>query len=87
MTNKVNNMIHSKELLNSILRQDFHSFIIKVFNTINPGTEYYPSKHIRIITDYLNAVQSGEINRLIYTAKEFKIYLCECCLACLSTWG
>ncbi|CAK6515084.1 hypothetical protein [Rickettsia helvetica] len=65
MTNKVNNMIHSKELLNSILRQDFHSFIIKVFNTINPGTEYYPSKHIRIITDYLNAVQSGEINRLI----------------------
>ncbi|MFQ3887044.1 MAG: hypothetical protein AB8U88_00445 [Rickettsia conorii subsp. raoultii] len=58
-------MLHSKELLNSILRQDFHSFIIKVFNTINPGAEYYPSKHIRIITDYLNAVQSGDINRLI----------------------
>ena len=49
-------MLHSKELLNSIVRQDFHSFIIKVFNTINPGAEYYPSKHIRIITDYLNAV-------------------------------
>ncbi|HJD60457.1 MAG TPA: phage terminase large subunit [Rickettsia endosymbiont of Omalisus fontisbellaquei] len=58
-------MIHSKELLNSILRQDFHSFIIKVFNSINPGAEYYPSKHIKIITDYLNAVQSGDINRLI----------------------
>ncbi|MCZ6924681.1 MAG: hypothetical protein O7D30_04455 [Rickettsia endosymbiont of Ixodes persulcatus] len=36
------NMIHSKEFLNSILRQDFHSFIIKVFNTINPRLEYYP---------------------------------------------
>lgn len=57
-------MLHSKKLLNSILRQDFHSFIIKVFNTINPGAEYYPSKHMRIITDYL-AVQSGDINRLI----------------------
>ncbi|GAA5252726.1 hypothetical protein [Candidatus Rickettsia kedanie] len=58
-------MLHSKEFLNSILLQDFHSFIIKVFNTINQGAEYYPSKHIRIITDYLNAVQSGDINRLI----------------------
>ncbi|ABV74833.1 hypothetical protein A1C_02690 [Rickettsia akari str. Hartford] len=58
-------MLHSKEFLNSILRQDFHSFIIKVFNTINQGAEYYPSKHIRIITDYLNAVQSCDINRLI----------------------
>ncbi|BDU60475.1 hypothetical protein FLA4_08850 [Candidatus Rickettsia kotlanii] len=72
-------MLHSKELLNSILRQDFHSFMIKVFNTINPGAEYYPSKHIRIITDYFNAAQSGDINCLIInipTAKELTIYLC-----------
>ncbi|MGX6960722.1 MAG: hypothetical protein ACIPMY_05910 [Rickettsia endosymbiont of Pentastiridius leporinus] len=58
-------MIYSKELLNSILRQDFPSFIIKAFNTINPGAEYYPSKHINIISDYLTAVQNGDINRLI----------------------
>lgn len=58
-------MIYSKELLNSVLRQDFPSFIIKVFNTINPGAEYYPSKHINIISDYLRAVQNGDINRLI----------------------
>lgn len=58
-------MIYSKELLNSVLRQDFPSFIIKVFNTINPGAEYYHSKHINIISDYLRAVQNGDINRLI----------------------
>ncbi|KJV90046.1 phage terminase large subunit [Rickettsia bellii] len=58
-------MIYSKELLNSVLRQDFPSFIIKVFNTINPGAKYYPSKHINIISDYLRAVQNGDINRLI----------------------
>jgi len=58
-------MIYSKELLNSVLRQDFHSFIIKVFNTVNPGLEYYPYKHIKIISDYLTAVQNGDINRLI----------------------
>ncbi|WP_419234650.1 hypothetical protein [Rickettsia endosymbiont of Nabis limbatus] len=58
-------MIYSKELLDSILRQDFPSFIFKVFNTINPGAEYYPSKHINIISDYLTAVQNGDINRLI----------------------
>lgn len=58
-------MIYSKELLNSILRQDFPSFIIKAFNTINPGAEYYPSKHINIISDYLAAVQNGDISRLI----------------------
>ncbi|WP_341789344.1 hypothetical protein [Rickettsia endosymbiont of Polydrusus tereticollis] len=58
-------MAYSKELLNAVLRQDFHSFIIKVFNTINPGIEYRLNWHTELISDYLLAVQNGDINRLI----------------------
>ncbi|MCC8368746.1 MAG: phage terminase large subunit [Rickettsia endosymbiont of Oxypoda opaca] len=58
-------MAYSKELLQAILRQDFHSFIIKVFNTINPGIEYRLNWHTELISDYLLAVQNGDINRLI----------------------
>lgn len=60
MTNNYNN-----SLLRALLRQDFNSFIHKTFNTINPGTKYEPNWHIELISDYLAAVESGQIRRLI----------------------
>ncbi|WP_425362714.1 phage terminase large subunit [Candidatus Tisiphia endosymbiont of Hybos culiciformis] len=58
-------MTYPKKLLHAILRQDFNSFINKVFNTINPGIEYQANWHIELIAEYLQAVQNGDIKRLI----------------------
>ncbi|WP_341752886.1 MULTISPECIES: phage terminase large subunit [unclassified Candidatus Tisiphia] len=58
-------MTYPKKLLHAILRQDFNSFINKVFNTINPGVEYQANWHIELIAEYLQAVQNGDIKRLI----------------------
>jgi predicted phage terminase large subunit-like protein len=58
-------MNYPKKLLDAILRQDFNSFINKVFNTINPKIEYQANWHIELISEYLQAVQNGDIKRLI----------------------
>jgi len=58
-------MTYPKNLLNAILRKDFNSFINKVFNTINPRIEYQSNWHIELIAEYLQAVQNGDIKRLI----------------------
>lgn len=58
-------MSYSEKLLNAVLRQDFNSFINKVFTTTNPGTELQANCHIKLIGKYLQAVEKGEIERLI----------------------
>jgi predicted phage terminase large subunit-like protein len=58
-------MKYNKQLLDALLRQDFSSFITKVFHTINPGAEYQANWHIDLIADYLEAVRTGSIKRLI----------------------
>ncbi|RYE05907.1 MAG: terminase [Rickettsiaceae bacterium] len=56
---KLNNVV------NYLVKKDLYSFINKVFNTVNPGTDYQSNWHIELISDYLNAVQNGQIKRLI----------------------
>ncbi|MDG1437253.1 MAG: phage terminase large subunit [Rickettsiaceae bacterium] len=58
-------MEYDKKLFDAVLRQDFTSFIGKVFHTINPGAEYQANWHIDLIADYLEAVRGGSIKRLI----------------------
>ncbi len=58
-------LTYPQKLLYAILRKDFTSFITKVFNTINPGVKYHPNWHIKLIAEYLEAVQAGDIKRLI----------------------
>lgn len=58
-------MSNKTRLLEAIIRQDFPSFIGKVFSTINPGAKYHSNWHIDLIADYLEAARSGEIKRLI----------------------
>jgi hypothetical protein len=58
-------MTCNKKLLDAVLRQDFSSYINKVFHTINPGVEYQSNWHINLISDYLERVKSLEIKRLI----------------------
>ncbi|CAK8162415.1 conserved hypothetical protein [Candidatus Xenohaliotis californiensis] len=56
---------NSKIFVNALLRSDLKSFIIKSFQTINPGVQYLDNWHIDIIVDYLNALSSGQFSRLI----------------------
>lgn len=56
---------HNKKLWQALVRQDFSSFIGKVFQTVNPGTAYEDNWHINLIADYLEAVRAGNIRRLI----------------------
>ena len=58
-------MTCNKKLLKAVLRQDFSSYISKVFQTINPGAVYQANWHIDLISDYLERVRSSEIKRLI----------------------
>ena len=58
-------MEYDSKLLEALLRQDFPSFIGKVFQSINPGAEYHHNWHIDLIADHLEAVRAGEIKRLI----------------------
>lgn len=58
-------MSYPAKLLYAILRKDFNSFISKVFNTINPGVRYHPNWHIKLIAEHLQAIQAGDIKRLI----------------------
>jgi len=51
----------------AILRQDFTSFIEKVFATVCPGQIYSPNWHIEVIADRLEACRLGRIKRLIIT--------------------
>jgi hypothetical protein len=58
-------MNDKEEFLEAILRDDFPSFIAKVFSLINPGAEYHANWHIDLIAQYLEAVRLGQIKRLI----------------------
>lgn len=58
-------MYCNSNVIQAILRQDFTSFIAKVFDTINPSTEYVYNWHIDLIADYLEHVRLGKIKRLI----------------------
>jgi predicted phage terminase large subunit-like protein len=52
-------------LLNSILRQDFPSFVEKTFRTLSPGQTFVPEWYISAIAYQLERVRRGEIKRLI----------------------
>ena len=68
-------MKYDKKLLTALIRQDFTSFINKVFNTINPGATYQPNWHIDLIAEYLEMVRQGKIKRLIINMppRSFKV--------------
>ena len=52
-------------VLNAILRQNFPSFVRKVFITLSPGQPFIPCWHIAAMAYRLEQVRRGEITRLI----------------------
>lgn len=47
------------------LRNDFVSFVHRCFQTVNPGTPFFPNWHIEAIAHKLAGVRRGDIRRLI----------------------
>lgn len=49
--------------IHALLRQDFLSFVLKVFTTLNPGTVYLHNWHVEAIVTLLGHVMQGETRR------------------------
>ncbi|MEO6113655.1 MAG: phage terminase large subunit [Sphingomicrobium sp.] len=56
--------VHDRRVLDALLRQDFYSFLIKVFHTLNPGEPFLPNWHLKALCWYLEQVRLGHIRRL-----------------------
>ena len=55
----------NKEIMNAILRTDFKSFVVKVFNEVSPGSHYLNNWHIDVICDAIMDMYKGRHNRQI----------------------
>lgn len=54
-----------KEFFNALLRRDFKSFSIKVFNEVSPNSTFIDCWYVSVICDYIMDVLSGKNKRLI----------------------
>ncbi len=52
-------------LADTILRQDFVTFLYRCFLDLNPGARFLPNWHIKAIAYQLDRVRRGEVTRLI----------------------
>lgn len=59
------NQINEKELLTSLLRNDFKSFVVKVFNEVSPNAKYSDNWHVDVICNELMNVIEDKQNCLI----------------------
>jgi predicted phage terminase large subunit-like protein len=49
----------------ALLRTDLYAFVQRAFRVLNPGVEFLPNWHIRVIVDALERCRTGETKRLI----------------------
>jgi hypothetical protein len=56
-----------RRYLDTMLAQDFPTFVRKVFETVSPGDIFLPNWHIDAMTHAAELVIAGKINRLITT--------------------
>lgn len=61
---KKQNHIVSK-IFSKLISTDFKSFLRKVFLQLNPAAKFYDNWHIDLIINYLLAIETGKLNRLI----------------------
>jgi predicted phage terminase large subunit-like protein len=65
--------------VNAACRQDFVSFVRKVFHMLNPSATFHMNWHIRAIAHHLEQVRLGNIKRLIITVppRSLKSIMCS----------
>lgn len=54
-----------QRLFEALLRQHFHTFLNKVFVTLNPGAMFFDNWHLHALCWHLEEVRAGRIRRLI----------------------
>ena len=59
------NQVSEKEFLTALLRKDFKSFVVKVFNEVSPNAIYSDNWHVDVICNELMNILEGKENRLI----------------------
>ena len=59
--------VSQEVLLNTVLRNDFASFVQRAFGTVSTGDGYSANWHIAAICHELSQVMRGETKRLIIT--------------------
>jgi hypothetical protein len=57
--------ISDRQILDAALRQDFGTFVVKVFLTVSPGDQYLHNWHIDAVVHSLLQIHRGKIHRLI----------------------
>ena len=57
--------INDLEFLRALLRSDFKSFAIKVFNEVSAGAQYLDNWHVDVVCNEIEQMISGDSNRLI----------------------
>lgn len=62
---KIKELSNDENIFYYLLQNNLSAYIQKVFNTLNPSTNYLHNWHIDAIADYLQAVQDKEICKLI----------------------
>lgn len=72
----------SNQVLKAILRNDFKSFVIKVFNEVAAGSQYMDNWHIDVICDEIMSMLDGKNNRLIINIppRNMKSIICSVAL-------
>ena len=56
---------HDQAIIDAALRTHFDLFLMRCFQTLNPGATYLPGPHIKAIAHQLERIRSGECVRLI----------------------
>jgi len=54
-----------EQIYAALLREDFYTFMLKVFQTLKPGTTFKANWHLRVVAAELERVARGEQRRLI----------------------
>lgn len=74
--------INDFEFLHALLRSDFKSFAIKVFNEVSAGAQYLDNWHIDVVCNEIEQMISGDNNRLIVNIppRNMKSIICSVAL-------
>ena len=55
----------SKRAFDWTLRHDLHAFVERSFYELNPTTQFQDNWHIGVITDRMEQLRAGDLNRVV----------------------
>jgi predicted phage terminase large subunit-like protein len=55
----------AKQIVNKLIQNDLKAFFLKCFATLNPGQVYCDNWHVDLMLEYMKAMQSKQVKRLL----------------------